>query len=116
MAQALAGNAKKQSAKVSTFTGSTPAKNHAEDRLPPRSLAIAEKGIRTVTDFCNLFSALMSDVLDGRVASGVSNATCNAGGKLLKAVEMQERYGKPAGVGQNKNLVLSPGNPLDLSK
>jgi hypothetical protein len=38
-------------------------------------------------------SALMSDVLDGTVTPGVCNAAVNAGGKLLKVVEMQIRYG-----------------------
>jgi hypothetical protein len=64
-------------------------------------------------------SALMSDLIDGRVTPSIGNATCNAGGKLLKVVEMQYKYGT-AGPGQNKTLVLaietkslpSPGNEL----
>lgn len=38
----------------------------------------------------------MSDVLDGSVSTDVANAACNAGGKLLKVVEMQYRYGAKA--------------------
>jgi hypothetical protein len=38
-------------------------------------------------------SALMSDLIEGRVSPGVGNATCNAGGKLLKVTEMQYKYG-----------------------
>lgn len=41
-------------------------------------------------------SALMSDVIEGRITTDVANAACNAGGKLLKVVEMQYRYGKQA--------------------
>ena len=41
-------------------------------------------------------SALMSDVVEGRISPAVSNAACNAGGKLLKVVEMQYRYGAKA--------------------
>ena len=37
-------------------------------------------------------SALMSDVIEGRISPAVSNAACNAGGKLLKVVEMQYKY------------------------
>ena len=59
----------------------------------PRSLAIAARGIRTGSDFANLMSALMSDLIEGRVTPSIGNATCNAGGKLLKVVEMQYRYG-----------------------
>ncbi len=38
-------------------------------------------------------SALMSDLVDGSISPMVANATVNAGGKLLKVVEMQYRYG-----------------------
>ena len=51
-------------------------------------------------------SALMSDLIDGRVTPNVGNATCNAGGKLLKVVEMQYKYGTQ-GPGQNKKLILA---------
>jgi hypothetical protein len=59
----------------------------------PRSLKIAEVGVRTGRDFAKLMSALMSDIIEGRVTPNVGNATCNAGGKLLKVVEMQYKYG-----------------------
>ena len=59
----------------------------------PRSELVAAKGIQTGADFANLMSALMSDLVSGRVAPGVGNAMCNAGGKLLKVVEIQYRYG-----------------------
>jgi hypothetical protein len=36
----------------------------------------------------------MSDVIEGRLTPGVTNAAVNAGGKMLKAVEMQLKYGK----------------------
>jgi hypothetical protein len=39
-------------------------------------------------------SALMSDVIDGRVTPAVANSAVNAGGKLLKVVEMQHKYGR----------------------
>ena len=73
----------------------------------PRSLSIAEKGIKTGNDFANMMSALMSDLIDGRVTPSIGNATCNAGGKLLKIVEMQYKYGTQ-GPGQgNRTLVLA---------
>jgi hypothetical protein len=37
---------------------------------------------------------VMSDLIDGRVAPNVANAICHAGGKLLKMVELQQKYGK----------------------
>jgi len=58
----------------------------------PRSLVIGEKGIDTAKDFASLMSAVMSDVLDGRLSPQIANAVVNAGGKLLKVVEMQHKY------------------------
>lgn len=76
--------------------------------LAPRSLTISNQGIKTGSDFANLMSALMSDIIDGRVTPSVGNAACNAGGKLLKVVEMQYKYGTQ-GPGQSKILNLAPG-------
>jgi hypothetical protein len=54
-------------------------------------------------------SALMSDLIEGRVTPSVGNATCNAGGKLLKVVELQYKYGtKGVGTGE-KTLLLAVG-------
>lgn len=72
----------------------------------PRSLAIAGRGIKTGSDFAGLMSALMSDLIDGRVTPSVGNAACNAGGKLLKVMEMQFKYGTQ-GKGQEKTLILA---------
>lgn len=38
----------------------------------------------------------MEDLIAGRITPAVANATCNAGSKLLKVVEMQYRYGSAA--------------------
>lgn len=40
-----------------------------------------------------MMSALMSDVIEGTVTPAVANAAINAGGKMLKSVELQMRYG-----------------------
>jgi hypothetical protein len=61
----------------------------------PRSLGIAAIGIKTSNQFAGMMSALMSDILEGRVTPQVGNAVVNAGGKLLKVVEMQLKYGTP---------------------
>jgi hypothetical protein len=58
-----------------------------------RALSIGAKGIATAADFSSMMSALMSDLIDGRVKPQVANAICNAGGKLLKMVELQQKYG-----------------------
>ena len=73
----------------------------------PRSAAIAGQGVSTGQDFAMLMSALMSDVIAGEISAGTCNAAVNAGGKLLKVVEMQMRYSKPAAAG----LKLLEANP-----
>jgi len=81
----------------------------------PRSLKIAASGVKTGHDFANLMSALMSDLIEGRVTPSIGNATCNAGGKLLKVVEMQYKYGTD-GPGQHKVLTLALEAPITLDK
>jgi hypothetical protein len=60
-----------------------------------RSVAIAADGIRTGQDFASLMTALMSDIIEERISPNVANAAINAGGKLLKVVEMQYKYNRP---------------------
>jgi hypothetical protein len=60
------------------------------------ALKIARSGINTAQDFANVMGALMTDLISGAVAPQVGNAMCNAGGKLLKAVELQVKYGAPS--------------------
>jgi len=49
----------------------------------------------------------MSDVVEQRVSPGVANAACNAGGKLLKVVEMQMKYGTQGPKGDKRVLQLT---------
>lgn len=56
-------------------------------------------------------SALMSDVIAGRIASNVTNAVCNAGGKLLKMVELEYKYaGSPKE--QHRSLAVAFDAPV----
>lgn len=73
------------------------------------SLGVAVKGIRTSRDFSNLMSGLMEDLIQGKITPNVGNAVCNAGGKLLKIVEMTHKYGTPANTTprNEKQLVLA---------
>ena len=56
-------------------------------------------------------SALMADLIEGRVTPAIGNATCNAAGKLLKVVELNMKYGVPA-EGGGKVLKLAMSTPL----
>jgi len=54
-----------------------------------------------------MMSALMSDIIEGAITPQVGNATVNAGGKLLKVVELQLKYGdKRGGDGGHRKLDL----------
>jgi len=66
--------------------------NTARDPATSRAALISGQGVKTGKDFANLMSALMTDVLDGTVTPDIANAACNAGGKLLKIVEMEFKY------------------------
>lgn len=58
------------------------------------SLEVSARGIKTSQDFNDTMTALIGDLLAGRVTPQVGNAVCNAGGKLLKMVELQAKYGQ----------------------
>ena len=73
----------------------------------PRSAKISAEGVTTGQDFARLMSALMSDVIEGRISPIAANAACNAGGKLLKVVEMQYKYASAAKPGQPA-FILAP--------
>ena len=77
------------------------------EKKPPESLALARAGVVTGQDFARLMSAVMSDVIEGAMTPEVANATVNAGGKLLKVVEMQYKYAPPK-MGEQPLLVLAP--------
>ncbi len=83
-------------------------------KTTPRSLAIAKAGITTGSDFAAVFSALMSDLIEGKMDPQTGNAVCNAGGKLLKIVEMQYKYGKTTNgsAPSEKVLLLAPPPPV----
>lgn len=57
----------------------------------------AERGVSTSNDFKLFMTGLMTDVVLGRIQPQLANAACNAGGRLLKVVEMEYKYGRKAG-------------------
>lgn len=62
--------------------------------IRPRSVELGAAGVRTSQDFANVMSALMADVLSGAVSAGRANAACNVGRQMLRAVELQLKYGE----------------------
>jgi hypothetical protein len=79
---------------MATKKSSAVAKSEKAHKTPEcRALPIAERGIEHGHQFAEFMSAMMSDVVTGAMTPDVVNAACNAGGKLLKIVEMQLKYG-----------------------
>jgi hypothetical protein len=68
------------------------------ERDVPRSVQLSEQGITTSRQFAGVMSALMADLLQGKITPAVGNAVCNAGGKMLKVVEMEQKFGKQSTV------------------
>ena len=89
-------------------SGAKQDKASTQRRASPKSLGIADKGITTAQQFAALMSALMTDLLNGSVTPGIGNATCNAGGKLLKMVELNQKYGQAQVDNGMKNMQLVP--------
>lgn len=89
---------------MSKQSKSEPVANAPTQAAEPKSLAIFSAGINTSRDFARGMSALMSDLIGGRLSPQVGNAVVNAGGKLLKVVEMQQRYGVQ-GVGASAKVL-----------
>lgn len=73
--------------------------------IEAKSLPIFDSGVKTAREMAGGMSLLMGDVLAQRVSPQIANAVCNAGGKMLKAIEMEKRYGKGDGAG-DKTLPL----------
>ena len=91
--------------------GNTPSSPPPDPRevAVPKCLSIAERGIKDSSDFTNFFSALMTDLAQKTVVANVANAMCNAGGKLLKMVELEIRYGQQVPGKGRKRLVVAIG-------
>ena len=75
-------------------------------RETPKCVPLAEKGMHTSWECASLMAALVADLAVGRITPQAGNAMCNATGKMLKAVEMQQKYGVD-GDGQQKELRLT---------
>lgn len=71
-----------------------------------RSLELAKAGVKSSEDFANMMSAMMSDIIEGKLNPQTANAAINAGGKLLKVVEMEYKYGGQSITGAPKKPVL----------
>lgn len=91
-----------QSSEKGTGVGET-----TSPRKSARSAALASNGVKTSRDFAAMMSALMSDILEERIDPRAANAVCNAGGKLLKMVEMEHKYGAPQRAAGKRMLRLS---------
>lgn len=78
-------------------------------RKKARSVAIAEAGVSTGAEFASLMSALIADIAADRIDPRTANSICNAGGKLLKIVELQHKYAGPAAkrASQRPDLLLA---------
>lgn len=96
----MAKKSKDKPAKHATRTGVT---------SDAGSLRFATDTVKTGKDFADLMSNLMSDLLAERVTPRVGTAVCNAGGKLLKVVELQFKYGTTTANGK-QDISLALGN------
>lgn len=63
--------------------------------------------MRTCADAAAFMSDTISDVIDDNIDYRKANTLVNATGKMLKAVEMGIRYGKPVKTGGRRELSVA---------
>lgn len=80
----------------------------------PRSAKLAANGLRTTEDVAEFFALLIDDTISGRVTVELAGAICNAGGKALKAVELQGMYNEGRSLPLRRGLLPRP--PADTKK
>ena len=73
-----------------------------------RSLRLARDGINNSRQFTEVFSGLIVDLAEQKMTASIANAMCNAGGKLLKMVELEIRYGQQV-PGEGRRLLTISG-------
>jgi hypothetical protein len=71
-----------------------------------RSLRVSDT-IETSRDFANFMSLLMGDIVSGRIDPRTANAACNAGGKLLRVVELEHKIGRALASSSKRSLQLT---------
>lgn len=75
--------------------------------IESRAIKVARDGIDNSRQFTNLFSGLIADLAEQKVTASIANAMCNAGGKILKMVELEIRYGQQVPGQQRRLLTIS---------
>ena len=77
----------------------------------PRSLEVTSRGIANTGDIISLMANLMDDVLAGRATPKVANVIIGATSQVLKAADMQHRYGMPNTATGVKQLQFNGAQP-----
>jgi hypothetical protein len=80
---------------VSAGTGNAPDGKALAALETPKSVQIAAEGIRDDRQAAEFLSALIGYVLTQSVTVRTANTAVNGMGKLLKLVEMRQKYGDP---------------------
>jgi hypothetical protein len=84
---------------------------HKPVLLPPaprsaRILSLTGDGLDTADKFARFMTEMMCDLAEELVSPEVGNAITNAGGKVLKVIEMQIKYGTKVDATGEKRLLL----------
>lgn len=73
----------------------------------PLSASVFGKGVKDVDDLLQAMSLLLDDIITQRVGTAVANTLSSVVGKMMKAAELKERYGKIPTGGTKKVLQLA---------
>lgn len=80
-----------------------------------KCLEILERGVKRSADLKLAMSALMSDLAAGRITVGTGNAICSATSKILKTVELEQKYGTRYGQGKRELLLIEGDDAAPVS-
>jgi hypothetical protein len=86
----------------------TPSQAHARtgESDSARQLAVAANNIKTAADFARFMASLMAALVSGDIDHKTADSICKTANTLLKAVEMQAKFGNTNRAGQ-KILALT---------
>jgi hypothetical protein len=75
-------------------------------RPTAKCIAVFERGVKNMNDVMLGMSLMMGDIVTERLTTSVANSVALAAGRMLKAAELQQRYGKKRGATDAKIMKL----------
>jgi len=100
----------KTSKNLVSAQSSSPKKDEESNPTPvePHCRKVLEAGVNEIGQLIKVFSLIMADLICERLTPQLANSITNAGGKLMKAEELKQKYGRnnPGQDGKELRLIV----------